>query len=224
MSERPYVKVYREIIDDPRFATIYPDDRNLATWLRMLQLADAMYPAPAPLAGFNRRSVAALADPECGLIELVGVNRYRLHGLKTERMLQSDAGRAGAAARWGGMAPASDLTWGAMPTSRAEPRPDQPSPSDGPTAYYEVTLSYPAKPTLIAWCDELVGKYGLEKFRHALSEEYAIEHTTRTLMSRTQARLMIANAETVTSADQSSFDKRVARTKAKLANVYKETE
>jgi hypothetical protein len=97
----PYVRVYYSILEDERFATIYLNDHHLAWWLRLLLTADAMYPAPAPIPRrVNPRSLTALVD--CGLVELVSGDCYRIHGLQAERERRSYQGIAGASARWGG--------------------------------------------------------------------------------------------------------------------------
>jgi len=93
--------VYHSIIGDDRFATIYGDDHHLAWWLRLLIGADQAYPAPAPIPRSTRlASLRALVD--CGLVELVGVDHYRIHGLDAERKRRSAQGMAGALARWSG--------------------------------------------------------------------------------------------------------------------------
>ena len=87
----PYSRVYWRIAEDPRFAAIYPDERHLGTWLRLLVLADAMYPTAAPVPATARKaSVKALVD--CGLIELIPGGLYRVHGLASERERRSRAG------------------------------------------------------------------------------------------------------------------------------------
>ena len=48
MAEGPFVKVYQSIVDDPMFTRVF-DKPVLAQWLRMLLLADATYPASAPM-------------------------------------------------------------------------------------------------------------------------------------------------------------------------------
>lgn len=85
MSERAaYSRVYWSIVDDPKFATIYDDDRHLATWLRLLLIADQAHPASAPIpANCRKVSIAALAD--AGLIDLGAGHRFRVHGLDVER-------------------------------------------------------------------------------------------------------------------------------------------
>jgi hypothetical protein len=93
VSERaPYSRVYWAIVDDPKFAGIYDDDRHLATWLRLLIAADALWPASTPVPGNARKaSVKALVD--AGLIDLGTGYRFRVHGLDAERGRRRDAAR-----------------------------------------------------------------------------------------------------------------------------------
>jgi hypothetical protein len=95
----PYARVYHSIIDDPKFATIYDNDRYLATWLRLLILAEQAYPGSALLPrGTSRASVQALSD--AGLIDVGEHGRYRVHGLASEREMRSQSARNAAAVRW----------------------------------------------------------------------------------------------------------------------------
>lgn len=50
MAIDSYLRVYRRTIDDPALETVFPDDRDLATWLRLSLEADAAWPASASLA------------------------------------------------------------------------------------------------------------------------------------------------------------------------------
>jgi hypothetical protein len=95
MSERaPYSRVYWSVVDDPKFVSVYDDDRHLATWLRLLIAADALWPASCPMPGNARKaSVAALVD--AGLIDLGTGYRFRVHGLDAERGRRRDAARTG---------------------------------------------------------------------------------------------------------------------------------
>lgn len=92
-DDRKYVRVYYEIIDDERFAHVYNDDASLATWLRMLLDADALWPASASLPRSMSRRVLQVLTAS-GLIEVTG-SRFRVHGLDTERQRRANAGRAG---------------------------------------------------------------------------------------------------------------------------------
>jgi hypothetical protein len=95
----PYVRVYYRIIDDPKFADVYDDKVTLGWWLTLLLAADAMYPAPANL---PRRLPKTVLDRlvGAGLVDLIGSDRFRLHGLNAERDKRTEAGKAGASARW----------------------------------------------------------------------------------------------------------------------------
>jgi hypothetical protein len=93
-----YVRVYYSIVDDERFAGIY-DGPHLATWLRLLLIADAIWPATAYLPATEKKaSVAALEA--AGLVELSGDGRFRIHGLDAERNARAMQGRNAAAMRW----------------------------------------------------------------------------------------------------------------------------
>lgn len=93
----PFVKVYQSIVDDPQFARVYDNDHALATWLRMLLIADAMWPASAPLTSRNP-TVRMLID--VGLVLQRPGNRYSIRGLDAERERRSAYGRNAAAVRW----------------------------------------------------------------------------------------------------------------------------
>lgn len=96
MSREPgeYVRVYLSIREDPRFAEVYGDNDRLATWLRLLMEADAVWPAAAPVPrAVHEPSLAALV--EAGIIELRPLDHYRVHGLDAERERRSELGRIG---------------------------------------------------------------------------------------------------------------------------------
>lgn len=95
----PYVRVYYRVIDDPKFAEVYDNDARLSCWLRLLLIADATYPVPAPIPhGIKRSALDFLVSVR--LVDLMAGNRFRLHGMDSERERQSLRGKAGAAARW----------------------------------------------------------------------------------------------------------------------------
>lgn len=134
MTERAYCRVYYTIKDDPKFEGIRENDHHLATWLRLLMTADALWPASPDLpASAGRSSVKALVA--VGLIDLLPGGRYRIHGLDAERGARRDAARASVAQR----TPYGRRT--NVPTnverssyshsepSQAEPRPSQAEPT-----------------------------------------------------------------------------------------------
>ena len=98
-GDRKYVRVYYSIIGDERFEKVYPEPKVLGTWLQLLLLADAIYPADAALPGYvNRASLRVLVD--AGLVVERPHGHYAIHGLASEREMRSRSGRIGAAMRW----------------------------------------------------------------------------------------------------------------------------
>ena len=96
---RRYVRVYYSIVNDERFADIFHEARHLGTWLQLLLLADAMYPADSPLPAYiDPASEEALVA--AGLVEERPHQHFRMHGLANERALRSQYGRNAAAVRW----------------------------------------------------------------------------------------------------------------------------
>jgi hypothetical protein len=98
MTERAYCRVYYSIQDDPKFEGIREDDHHLATWLRLLMVADAIWPASANLpAAARRASLKALVAAE--LVDLLPGGRYRIHGLDAERGARREAAQTSRAQR-----------------------------------------------------------------------------------------------------------------------------
>lgn len=85
MSERAaYSRVYWTVIDDPKFELVYDDNDALATWLRLLLIADQAHPAPAHLPRGARAAVVNKLA-KAGIVDLLPGDRYRIHGLAAER-------------------------------------------------------------------------------------------------------------------------------------------
>jgi hypothetical protein len=94
MSDRPYSRVYHEIVEDPKFAEVYASNARLATWLRLLIAADSAYPAPSAIPrGTDHRVMTALVTAD--LVARVGSQHYRIKGLAAERSRRSERGKAG---------------------------------------------------------------------------------------------------------------------------------
>lgn len=99
MSDRPYSRHYHDLVDDPKFTDIFPDDRHYACWSRLLMIADQAWPASAHLPATARRaSVKKLA--EVGLIDLLPDGRFRVHGLQHEREQRAANASHAATERW----------------------------------------------------------------------------------------------------------------------------
>src|SRR5687767_5883643 len=126
MSDRTYARVYHEIVDDPRFERVYGNDAALGTWLRMLLVADAVYPQSAPMPRRNSQVALLL---RVGLIEERPGNRYIVHGLEAERERRSASSRIGAVKRW-----QSERNANAMPSKAEQSKEEQSSGANAPGA------------------------------------------------------------------------------------------
>ena len=90
--DRPYSRVYWDAPDDEKFATVWHDDPALALWLRLLLAADASYPQPAHIPrGVKPRALERLVDAK--LVDILPGDRFRIHGLQSERERRSEAAR-----------------------------------------------------------------------------------------------------------------------------------
>jgi hypothetical protein len=203
----PYVRVYYSITDDAKFAAVYDDDAALALWLRLLIVADACYPAAAPLPRCNEAALAMLVD--AGLVDLVGTTRYHIHGLVKERERRSSNARASANARWSdatAMRPHSTSDATAMrphssdacepmlaepslaePSSSKQSRAEQ-SRADCLDTFYRLTGSWPSQ-RIVPWLNEMAADHGEDRVSAALAIEWTADTTRSTLMSRCRDRL-----------------------------------
>lgn len=135
MSERPYARLYLELVDDEKFVGIYEDDHHFAAYCRLLMIAEGAWPASAHLpVTVRRQSVKALLDS--GLVDEAGAGRYRIHGLDKERTHRQERARASALSRnrsATALRPLSD-----RPANRDETSKDEQEPSND-------------EPWLVAW-------------------------------------------------------------------------
>jgi hypothetical protein len=98
VAEGSFVRVYHEDLIK-NYEPIWDDDRALATWLRLLVLADKLWPSPAELPRrLSRASLDKLVKAK--LVTLQPNGRFRIRGLDAQRQRQVDAAKKGAAARW----------------------------------------------------------------------------------------------------------------------------
>jgi len=99
MAEGGYCRVYFSILDDPKFDGVREDERHLATWLRLLMIAELSWPATPELPGSALpESLAMLRKRK--IIDLLPGRRFRVRGLRAERERRSAAARTAANARW----------------------------------------------------------------------------------------------------------------------------
>ena len=111
-APRTYTRVYWSIVDDPAFERVFDNPHALGVWLRMLLIADAMWPATAPMPPRNPSVRLLIAS---SLVIERPRNRYTIRGLDAERERRSGKARDAAAMRW-----QSERNADGMP-SRAEP-------------------------------------------------------------------------------------------------------
>ena len=202
----PYVRVYYRIIDDPKFLDVYDNDAALAAWLRLLLAADAMYPAPATIPrGVKAAALDRLVKAE--LVDLLPGDRYRLHGLRSEREQRTDQARKAARKRWDENPPAMPEQSGSnagasangMHSAPLQAEPIQSAPilstgeemtesmKDGADAYYSVTGRFPTD-RILSWINRLTGLYGDELFSKLLSKCYLEDANPRDLLGRVEER------------------------------------
>lgn len=99
MAEGRFVLVYHEDLI-ANHAPIWDDDKTLATWLRLLALADRLWPTPAELPrGVSKAAVERLIGS--GLIEMQGRDRFHFPSLDRRRTAQSNAASNAARIRHG---------------------------------------------------------------------------------------------------------------------------
>lgn len=91
-----YSRLYHRFSQE--FPDIWADDQALASWVRLLALADASWPMRPPLLrSARKRTLDRLVA--AGLVMVAG-ETYTILGLDAERNRRRDAGRTGAAKRW----------------------------------------------------------------------------------------------------------------------------
>jgi hypothetical protein len=186
MSERaPYSRVYWEIVDDPKFATIFDSDANLAAWLRLLLIADQAYPASGAVPA-NCRKASLVALEEADLITRSG-SRFRLKGLEAER----ERRKAAATTRGPngprtvpGRSPDGDLD----KPRRDETSQGQAEARDPADVYWQLTGRWPTEKAT-AWVDGLTEQYGSEPVIAALAEAHIEDPSTTSLLGRARDRL-----------------------------------
>lgn len=99
-DDRKYSRVYHEAVDDPKFRDVWGNDACLALWVRLLVMADAAWPASAPLPrSVRRRPLAALVVARLVDLHPDG-DHYRIHGLDPERSRRSQLASYAAQAKW----------------------------------------------------------------------------------------------------------------------------
>lgn len=117
MADGPFSRVYYVDLEE-NFRQVWEDDAALAVYVRLLSVAEAMWPA-IPEVPRSARNAIVKQLIEAGLIIPVPPYRYRVRGLDAARNARSTAARIAANVRHGN-APT-------MP-SRTEPIRTEPTP------------------------------------------------------------------------------------------------
>lgn len=96
-EDRRYARFYYpEFIRDYR--EVYADDAAFATWMRLLVIAEQMWPMPPELPrSVKPRPLRTLVD--AGLVSVAGVT-FCIKGHDAERSRRRESGRKGAGVRW----------------------------------------------------------------------------------------------------------------------------
>jgi hypothetical protein len=148
VSGRPFARIY--YVDLERdYPDVWRDDAALATYVRLLSIADAMWPAipevprsakavvVKQLIDAVSRSSASPGDG--GLVIAVPPYSYRIRGLDAERTARSNAAGIASRIRWGtpastpdGNAPANPAGIPTHATSPDQSRPVQPRAQSAP--------------------------------------------------------------------------------------------
>lgn len=119
MSDRPFARVY--YIDLERdYPEIYRDNDVFSTYVRLLGIADAMWPA-VPEVPRSARASFVKKLVEASLVRMVPPYGFSIKGMDAERNARSNAARIAARSRWS----SAEGNASAMPTP-VQSSPDQP--------------------------------------------------------------------------------------------------
>jgi hypothetical protein len=131
-QDDPYVRVYFRVLTDDKFKPL--SSAAWGHWVRLLTIADGMFPSSAPLPRWvERKPLQELVD--AGIVDMEGPDYFRIHGMVTERAGRAEAARFAADVKHHGLeeaerrrsersAPASDR----MPPQRTGQNGDAPQP------------------------------------------------------------------------------------------------
>lgn len=235
MAEGMHVRVYHEDLIE-HFPAIWDDNPALATWLRLLVVADKLWPSPGEMPqGVSRTALAKLV--EVGLVQLLPKHRYRIRGLDADRSRRRDAAKHAADERWSGRSADgiaesnAPRNASAMPRTDGRARPQSVSVSVDPSsgeigvpgeegpdaviAYHQLTGRFPVTRAK-DWIDRLAKEYGHTPVTKAMVEAITADRDVHTLLSRTQDQLAIeAHAAQIrrskhTALDDAEYDRVMA--------------
>lgn len=215
MADREYVRVYFEVVDDPKFAGLPLD--CLGGWLRLLMMAEGSWPSSSYLPHKSvvpQRIVDLLARR--GILDILDGGRFKVRGLDAERARRSKEQRNGGDVRAATaerdqhgrfVASTGGPSGGSSAGTSGGDQRDQLSlakpslaeqslakPSNGGAgpdladAWWTLTGKYPAD-RLLSWLDEIANEFGHDAASRAMASEHRADPSTKTLVSRTRDRL-----------------------------------
>ncbi len=204
---RRFVAVYYDLARE--FPAIWADNTLLATWLRLLVIADSLWPLRAPVPrSTNQDALDSLV--KAGLIEIAG-DEFTVKGLDKGRQQRVEHAQMMAEARWGKKDAASSSDSNAESSSHAAhssnasngvewsgdiEEPPTPRPTlvpvgdkDSLDTYYELTMYRPWGQWSGDAIKGLIAEYGDAVVDAAMRAEAALDGKRDTLLKRLQARL-----------------------------------
>ncbi len=183
-----YSRLYWSVKDDEKFDGIRSNPAVFGTWALLLMDADAVWPSSASLPRWIRkRDLEVLVTAL--IVDLLPDDRYRIHGLDTEREKRAASARVGAdVRRTNDVRPSTERT---TTVPLAEPSTSQVLDKhaaevarDPADIYWQLTGKYPTDKTL-GWIDDLIGKYGSEPTTRHLAAAFLADRSVSTLLGRT---------------------------------------
>lgn len=215
MSERPYSRIYWEIMDDEKFDGIREDARTFGSWALLLVVADMAWPVPAFVPPtVPRKSVQILASR--GLVDILAGGRFRIHGMAKERDMRTQSARSAAAVRWHGNGNAESMPRQDK-TRQDEKRQDETTRGASDEAFETLgKIVLTPTPPMLRFLDELREEFGDRMTAWAIAQANADDsRDRRTLLSRAK-RLLIEHRR---SEEQAEADAEKARNAAKRQPV-----
>lgn len=233
-----YIRVYSSVIDDPKFADVYPNEAAMGTWLKLLLTADAVWPASCDLPRWVRPGpLRLLVDAK--IVDLLPAHRFRIHGLDAERTRRAASaavgGRASGRSRGAeqSLNDRSTTVPRSFPEQRNEIEPSQAKPSQAKTenepispradttdpadAYWQLTGKYPSDKALF-WIDEMAARFGSEATVRAIATAHIQDRNGKDLLSRAQDRLR-AEARELDRREREDEQRRLAEKRARPPNL-----
>ena len=98
-EDRKYSRVYWSIMDDPKFDGIRSDSALFGTWVRLLMVADSVWPQSPTLPRWVTRRHLTVLVAAC-IVDVLPEDRFRIRGMDAERNVRSNAASNAARMRW----------------------------------------------------------------------------------------------------------------------------